>query len=394
MSVQVKNNPLRDVLTTSEPILYDATTSTMTFTQCTYKNLSFSRIVWDFGTNTLIFYKNGNVKYRFALCLTPKIYECAQNYTTMSTDEEQEFVFYDETTKRLFQNIQNDKKIEHLECIYNTDTRHFITLIGEYHDDSLTDYTHTDFDSLVQHLLNYFDTFVQSETVIDFFLEVPFLYQKVYDGELELFEIYHILHDTYKDSSYIRLHRVDIRRNIGIKMLYDFIDFLQRYNDASRLYDGFFLTEMSVYIPTYILPLLDITKTDTFTSIIHKQYTKMNQENVYNELFHDLFDEKHRYFVQLLSYLETQIHDFYDLTDENKDALLRFYKTLITTQYINDIALSFMDMYTIGRMLKQNYTYCVFYGGTAHTTDISNLILAYFEDTGYVSTNKLKSTDF
>jgi len=120
----------------------------------------------------------------------------------------------------------------------------------------------------------------------------------------------------------------------------------------------------------------------------------MNQENVYNELFHDLFDEKHRYFVQLLSYLETQIHDFYDLTDENKDALLRFYKTLITTQYINDIALSFMDMYTIGRMLKQNYTYCVFYGGTAHTTDISNLILAYFEDTGYVSTNKLKSTDF
>ena len=238
-----------------------------------------------------------------------------------------------------------------MECIYNTDTRHFITLIGEYHDDSLTDYTQTDFDSLVQHLLNYFDTFVQSETVIDFFLEVPFLYQKVYDGELELFEIYHILHDTYKDSSYIRLHRVDIRRNIGIKMLYDFIDFLQRYNDASRLYDGFFLTEMSVYIPTYILPLLDITKTDTFTSIIHKQYTKMNQENVYNELFHDLFDEKHRYFVQLLSYLETQIHDFYDLTDENKDALLRFYKTLITTQYINDIALSFMDMYTIGIML-------------------------------------------
>ena len=177
-------------------------------------------------------------------------------------------------------------------------------------------------------------------------------------------------------------------------MMYDFIDLLQRYNDALRLYDGFFLTEMSVYIPTYILPLLDITKTDTFTSIIHKQYTKMNQENVYNELFHDLFDEKHRYFVQILSYLETQIHDFYDLTDENKDVLLRFYKTLMTTQYINDIALSFMDMYTIGRMLKQNYTYCVFYGGTAHTTDISNLILAYFEDTGYVSTNKLKSTDF
>ena len=53
-----------------------------------------------------------------------------------------------------------------------------------------------------------------------------------------------------------------------------------------------------------------------------------------------------------------------------------------------------MDMYTIGRMLKQNYTYCVFYGGTAHTTDISNLILAYFEDTGYVSTNKQKTTDF
>ena len=106
----------------------------------------------------------------------------------------------------------------------------------------------------------------------------------------------------------------------------------------------------------------------------------MNRGNVYTEVFRDLFSENYDYFVHLLNYIQNKIKDPFDLTEKNKEVLYQYLHTFLTTQYINDIALSFMDMYTIGRMLKRNYSYCVFYGGTAHAKNLSKLINVYFKD--------------
>ena len=382
MSVRINNNPLRDIIVTTDPIHYDPVTNEMTFTHCTYKQrYSFSRVVWSFETNTLVFYK-GNTG-RHSVCLAMKAYECALPHSVTDTEQERteertEQQHYDTVTEQLFNSIKDNVKIEHFERVHDTKTRHFITLIGEYHGHEGT----PDHDALVQHLLHYFDTFVKSETVIDLFLEVPFLFQTVRDKDVELFDIYNVLHDTYEHSQYVRLHRVDIRSTHGVKMLLEFKSMLERYNDLRLLESAPFLQEMSVFVTRHILPLL---KTDTSNSnLVRKQYTKMNRGNVYTEMFRDLFSENYDYFVHLLNYIQNKIKDPFDLTEKNKEVLYQYLHTFLTTQYINDIALSFMDMYTIGRMLKRNYTYCVFYGGTAHAKNLSKLINVYFKEFNFI----------
>ena len=56
-------------------------------------------------------------------------------------------------------------------------------------------------------------------------------------------------------------------------------------------------------------------------------------------------------------------------------------KFLMNELYTNPILIHFdlsycffMDIYTIGRMLKPGYNYCMFYGGCFHSTDILKML--------------------
>jgi hypothetical protein len=56
-----------------------------------------------------------------------------------------------------------------------------------------------------------------------------------------------------------------------------------------------------------------------------------------------------------------------------------------------------MDLYVIGRMLKQNNTFSVFYGGSHHCDDISKLLIKYKNfnlDISKTKTNIFKPFDY
>jgi hypothetical protein len=88
------------------------------------------------------------------------------------------------------------------------------------------------------------------------------------------------------------------------------------------------------------------------------------------ELIKKHMDRMYYHITKLLAVL-IRIKDEKDMT--NKFVMNELYTNPILTHF--DISYCFfMDIYTIGRMLKPGYNYCMFYGGCFHSTGMLKLL--------------------
>jgi len=373
MSKKYIDNPLSKLIQTKQVFLYKKNNNhvTMNFENSIYNGILYSNIIWDLQKNTLTFYTQDNTVFRHNMCILFNIIECKQIYKNISNNE---IDFFIKQSINLCKKIINNDKIRTFKTLSNNNIQHYITLIGETH----VNFTLEDSNYLYDNICLFLDTFVEKKIVIDFFIENnPNREYLKYTGE----EMIDKLTRKYDGSGYIKTHLVDIRyfiRNLqDFTLVYDII--LNMYTDM-RLNRNVkhFLQLLYKKIKYKLLPVLDIKNNDSYIYLIKKQFYKMDDNIDY--IFHDIFKNVVlllKNFITVIDFIDSNDYDYNNLPPYIIQKIRNFTDKMTKFFIMSDTRLILMDLYTIGRMLKQNNTFSVFYGGGHHCSDIGNLLLKY-----------------
>ena len=134
-----------------------------------------------------------------------------------------------------------------------------------------------------------------------------------------------------------------------------------------------------------ILPTLEFQNFEMNNPVLVKQFQKIKRIDILRKIFREYFELAYITLKQLMDDMDSYV----EIDDRVQDKFKRererelFSKKiknnpcLKNPQYIMRVYSRFMDIYTIGRLLKPGYNYCVVYGGAFHTTDILKTMEKY-----------------
>ena len=368
-------HPLSHIFT-AEEFHYQKAEMAVLFKNC-YVNDRFyyPSVQWDIRRNILRFNrKNGN---RDIKCVKLSIFNC---------DKEQEII--DPSESHLFtdtcKNFFNDLKVKYTNNIKHLELRKFKTnpkiigIIGQSssNDALVSKQYFTDF-------LNFFNSFCSSPgMVVDLFTEININigHTSSKNNYLETSsKIYERLLYSLNDSSCVRVHKIQFSLTRSLTPLIMLEKYLQsRINNVKN--KKLDVTSIMVFVQNS-LPLFDRERIVTSFPILMKQFIKIDKIDllvrIFNKKFTSLYD-------RLLDITESKnlaraMDDLYntDLLKIKSDGKLR----------IRDILDSFSDIYTIGRLLKPGYNYCVFLGDSKRSRNILEIL----SDVGIETETILKS---
>ena len=337
---------------------------TMTFYECYLTNrFYYPSIEWNIRRNLLRFYTNSSKKE--IKCVKISLENCNKETQIINPREAQLFI---KNCKHFMHEMATNRdEIKHTSFRkFLSDKNKMVLFLGEEH---IYDYKRAE--RYVEFLMKFFDSFKTIPgMIIDLFFETEYNKKHIY-FEYERFKLYYTpLYEKLKDSPHVRLHQTDYRGSPALKPL----EILSLYVLEIHNTDPFVLDISYVHgFLEMIKPLFDIKNFKINFPELLKQYQKINKVHFLRTLFFEFFTNISRQVNWLInditSYLEGEEYD----DDEYRQ---KYYNKIINNRIISDEQYllntwsRFMDIYTIGRILKPGYNYCVIHGGAFHTVDM------------------------
>lgn len=350
----------------------------------------YPRIEWDIQKNVLRFYTNSSKKE--IKCLKISLENCDVEQSIINPKEMTLFI----KNCRYFMKemVTNRDEIKHMALRkFLHDKTKMVMFLGEVHF-----FDPKRVNRFVDFMMKYFNSFKRIPgMIIDFFIEVDYnRNEKNFDHKR--YPVYSPLYQKLKNSSHVRYHQIDYRgaSNLSpLKKLFDMLFFKAQNHlkkgggDNNSSYEAdrskFLKDMLTIYgYLDNILPTLQFENFEMNHPILVKQFQKIKKIDILREIFLEYFEQAHTNFMELMNDI-----DGYVIAEETVNKFNRereqkqFYKNiknnicLKNPNYMLHTFSRFMDIYTIGRLLKPGYNYCVVYGGAFHTTDILKTLEKY-----------------
>ena len=339
----------------------------ITFYECYLSNrFYYPRIEWNIPKNLLRFYTDSSKKE--IKCVRISLENCDKEKQIIDPKEAQLFI---KNCKHFMHEISTKQDdIKHASFRkFLSDKNKMILFLGEHHI-----YDQKRAQKYVAFLMKFFDSFKTIPgMIIDFFFETEYN-KKDINFERKRFEYYYTpLYDKLNDSQHVRLHQSDYRGNPAlepVKKLHFYISRRQQLRPFSI--DFMYLTAHLEIIQ----PLFDFNKFKINFPELLKQYQKINKVRFLRTLFLEFFDNTYREIGWLLDdiksyYMAEEYKDLQKQKIEKKKNHEKIMNNRIISHklFLTAVTGRFMDIYTIGRILKPGYNYCVLHGGAFHTID-------------------------
>ena len=178
----------------------------------------------------------------------------------------------------------------------------------------------------------------------------------------------------YKREPYIRIHSIDI----NLIQELDYFNMLNTYIYEKRddLYDGRTLKIIHDMILFNIIPLLYTINNQYGVYKIKEQFEKTN--NIYFlRLYDEFIDEKRTYFEKYRYILRKYDFLYTNFNKDDKKYIEHFYFIILNGAFLHVIRSFLYEMYIISQMLKQNNTFCIYYGDVLSYNSIQNYLKEY-----------------
>jgi hypothetical protein len=317
------------------------------FYNCEYRNIKYKYIIWNLNKNTLTFYTNEKNEqiFRHDVCIDFKIQECFQKYNKIPQTE---INFYITEITQLLRNIQNS--IERSVILQNKNIEHYITLCSEKNNHS---------DVLYNMCMCMFK-FINEGIILDVFIQHELMRN--------------VMIKRYKREPYIRIHSIDI----NLIQELDYFNMLNTYIYEKRddLYDGRTLKIIHDMILFNIIPLLYTINNQYGVYKIKEQFEKTN--NIYFlRLYDEFIDEKRTYFEKYRYIVRKYDFLYANFNKDDKKYIEYFYFIILNKAFLHIIRSFLYEMYIISQMLKQNNTFCIYYGDVLSYNSIQNYLKEY-----------------
>ena len=338
---------------------------TMTFYECYLTNrFYYPSIEWNIRRNLLRFYTNSSKKE--IKCVKISLENCNKETQIINPREAQLFI---KNCKHFMHEMATNRdEIKHTSFRkFLSDKNKMVLFLGEEH---IYDYKRAE--RYVEFLMKFFDSFKTIPgMIIDLFFETEYNKKHIY-FEYERFNLYYTpLYEKLKDSPHVRLHQTDYRGSPALKPL----EILSLYVLEIHNTDPFVLDISYVHgFLEMIKPLFDIKKFKINFPELLKQYQKINKVQFLRTLFLEFFENPFRE----VNWLIDDINNYWkadkhiEKVKYNQNILNN--RIISKASYMISVWARFMDIYTIGRILKPGYNYCVLHGGAYHTVDIQKTL--------------------
>jgi hypothetical protein len=225
-------------------------------------------------------------------------------------------------------------KIEHVQYTYNDISQHHLFLIGECHEKNENI---LQLSNIISLFVDYFKKLEQKRIRIEFFIELSYnetdrlsLLKNIQQQNPNRILIYNTLYNTFKDSSYIRLHYSDIRYNTDVRFIMDFKTMYTNAKSLNTLYDISFLFNMYTYIKLYILPILHPYLSEGKLKT-KKQFFKMNDIDTFYTIYINEFKNEYTLFLNTFTFLKQlflEKKDIFLLSDTDHSFLNSYHQQL------------------------------------------------------------------
>ena len=333
---------------------------TMTFYECYLTNrFYYPSIEWNIRRNLLRFYTNSSKKE--IKCVKISLENCNKETQIINPREAQLFI---KNCKHFMHEMATNRdEIKHMSFRkFLLDKNKMALFLGEDHV-----YDHKRAQRYVAFLMKFFDSFKTIPgMIIDLFFEVEYNKKDIYFEYERLKYVDAPLYEKLKDSPHVRLHQIDYRGSPALIHLETFGDYIQERHaikpfdiDISYVYSNLQIMESLFDLKNFKLNFPELLK----------QYQKINKVHFLRTLFLEFFEIIYREIISLMD----NINSFKraNITKDTKEYQKILNSRIISNKiYLLDVWSRFMDIYTIGRMLKPGYNYCVVHGGSFHTVDI------------------------
>ena len=355
-----------------------------------HKRFYYPHIEWDIQKNVLRFYTNNSKKE--IKCLKISLENCSVEQSMINPREMNLFI----NNCRYFMRemATNRDEIKHMAFRkFPHDNTKLVMFLGEEHFNASKRVNR-----FVDFMMKYFDSFKRIPgMIIDFFIEVEYN-RNENNFEYDRYPVYTPLYQKLKNSSHVRYHQIDYRGASHLTPLNKL--FMLFYKQAKKVAsnkgnqpkktesvrDQF--TKGMYFMYGYldnILPTLEFQNFEMNNPVLVKQFKKIKRTDVLRKIFREYFERAYKTFKQLMDdmdkyvEIEERVEDKYKREREQElfSKKIKNNICLKNPQYIVSVFSRFMDIYTIGRLLKPGYNYCVVYGGAFHTTDILKTMEKY-----------------
>ena len=376
---KIISHPLSRLFTTERYELTDKDQLIITFYECYLSNrFYYPRIEWNIPKNLLRFYTDTSKKE--IKCVKLSLENCDKEKQIIDPKEAQLFI---KNCKHFMREmITNQDEIKHMTFRkVVSDKNKMIMILGEYHI-----YDHKRNQRYIAFMMKFFNSFKTIPgMIIDFFIEAN-LNRKDINFERDRLLTYTPIYDSLHDSPHVRIHQIDYRGYSTFKPFETFVYYLLE----NKTYDiSYVYSFLEIIKPLFDINLMKINFPDLL-----KQYQKINKVQFLRTLFLNFFENPFRE----VNWLINDINNFWkadeiqnlkkkQIEQEKYQKKINKSRFISSPNYTMDVWSRFMDLYTIGRILKPGYNYCVLHGGAFHTVDIVKTLekhgLISIEDTSF-----------
>ena len=336
------------------------------FTNCYLRDrFYYPTIQWDIMKNVLRCYTEN--KKKDVRCIKVSVLNCAKEEQIVDPSEAP---FFFQCCSDFFRTMMSNHpdEIMHVSLRKLNDVPHkAICFLGETHK------TYID-KNYVRDMMKFFDSFKSKEgMIIDLFTELGYHTESsniddLYNSGNTLAYVYTQLFKKLSDSAHVRIHNVDLRVLQCLQPLTEFQYYIEDH--LEEIFDRKLNLEVLLIHVEIVIPLFRVDKIKTSFPVLFKQYKRINRIDLLFRMFRSFFTDT----LKELMLLRTLIIE-YSKNPNNSDIEKKIYGTnILAVENQNSVILhvnaGFMDLYTIGRLLKPGYNYCVFFGGAYHTFDV------------------------
>ena len=338
----------------------------ITFYECYLSNrFYYPRIEWSVPKNLLRFYTDSSKKE--IKCVRISLENCDKEKQIIDPKEAQLFI---KNCKHFMHEISTKQDdIKHASFRkFLSDKNKMILFLGEHHI-----YDQKRAQKYVAFLMKFFDSFKTIPgMIIDFFFETE-PNKKDINFQKDRFEsLYTPLYEKLKDSPHVRLHQTDYRGISTLEPLRTFAFYIIKRHEI----EPFEIDISYVYSFLEIIkPMFDVNLFKINFPELLKQYQKINKVQFLRTLFLEFFEKPFRE----VNWLIDEINNYW-MAKKQKYEQVKYYQQILNNRiisnpsYVISVWSRFMDIYTIGRILKPGYNYCVLHGGAYHTVDIQKTL--------------------
>ena len=354
-------------LFTAEEYKMNCKQKTIVFHRCYLHNrFYYSKIEWDIPKNILRFYQTNGPKKEIK-CVKLSLENCNKEPQIMDSRETRLFM---QNCKQFMYLLDKFEYFQHLAFRrFTSDPNKLILFIGETHQREPTVV-----ETIVDLFLTYLDSFRSIPgMIIDFFNEVDYNTHAL-NFKYKQYAIYTALYENLRDSSHVRYHQIDYRSVPNMEPLLNLYWYLKNQTEKEP-----FRVNLRV-IHAYVLNIKTLLDPEHFKKtfpILLKQYRKINKVLLLIDLFKEFFE----HIYKETDCLQENIEFYWETKHQKKKSPLHeehktyywnqiYSSRLLDVNLVLDIFSRFMDIYSIGRLLKPGYNFCVVYAGAFHTIDV------------------------